>query len=86
MTLDDDISAPVRVGELRTQAQLEKDDPVGFPILDHIRGGSRIIIPRDAIGRKGEYDWFTEADGLKAFTLSEQNAFFRRPTAALGEN
>ena len=44
VTLDDDISAPVRVGELRTQAQLENDDPVGFPILDHIRGGSRIII------------------------------------------
>ena len=86
VTLDVDISAPVRVGELRTQAQLENDDPVGFPILDHIRGGSRIIIPPpDAIRGKGEYDWFTEADGLKAFTLTEQNAFFRRPNAALGE-
>ena len=75
----------MRVGELRTQAQLENDDPVGFPILDHIRGGSRIIIPRDAIGRKGEYDWFTEAGGLKAFNLAEQKAFFRHPKAALGE-
>ena len=85
VTLDDDISAPVRVGELRTQAQLENDDPVGFPILDHIRGGSPIIIPRGAIGRKGEYDWFTEAGGLKAFNLAERKAFFRYPKAALGE-
>ena len=85
VTLDGGISAPVRVGELRTQTQLEKDDPVGFPILDHIRGGSRIIIPRGAIGRKGEYNWFTEAGGLKAFNLAEQRAFFRHPKAALGE-
>ena len=85
VTLDDDISAPVRVGELRTQAQLENDDPVGFPILDHIRGGSPIIIPRGAIRGKGEYDWFTTIGGLKAFNLAERKAFFRYPKAALGE-
>ena len=85
VTLDGGISAPVRVGELRTQTQLENDDPVGFPILDHIRGGSRIIIPRGDIGRKGEYNWFTSIGGLKAFNLAEQKAFFRHPKAALGE-
>ena len=81
----DDLSAPVRVGELRRQKDLENDDPVGFPILDHIRGGSRIVIPRGNLGKKGEYNWFTEAGGLRAFNLAEQKAFFRHPKAALGE-
>ena len=85
VTLDGGISAPVRVGELRTQTQLENDDPVGFPILDHIRGGSRIIIPRGALGRKGEYNWFTSIGGFKAFNFAERKAFFRHPKAALGE-
>lgn len=76
----DDLSAPVRVGELRTQTQLENaSDNPGFPILDHIRGGSKIVIPRGNLGKKGEWNWFTEAGGLGAFNLAEQKAFFRHP-------
>lgn len=75
------LSDPVVLGELRTQSQLENEAEPGFPILDHIRGGSKIVVPWKMTG-KAEYDWFNENGGLSAFNLAEREAFFKIPDIA----
>ena len=73
---------PVRVGELRTQSQLEDASPVRFPILDHMRGGSKLVIPHRFRG--GAYDWYRKMGGRAAFFMSEWDAFFKRPNTRDG--
>ena len=72
------LSEPVQVGELRSQSELERLAPEDtFPILEHLRGGSKIMVPY--LFKGGEYDWLKEMGGVSAFNLAEREGFFIRP-------